>query len=428
MHSGLLFLPHRNCARGECRECGFGRLKTDLKEFPCFSSSTAVVKYLCFEKVQKGTMTSKEAVEKSCTYVEFFDIVFDFIKKEFLHHYWEKKWDYFNRMNSYTKVAMGHSAPGVPKLHIEIVVAYDFSAVKAIQGTDSATGGVPENATQLVAISSHVSPDIDHKLVNVSNHFWALKDKANRLDGSYYHVVKCIEAEVWSIAKRLGLSSCEGLVVELKSDGCGGETKNQFFIAAAKEVAVRLKLAYIIGCYAPTCGFKWIVDGQGGDAKRHIDTCFRNETYRAHSVPGVFLGSLRHNSEVQHGDLTKDDPMFRISGKAHYLTCDVSKQECTLAELDTMDATDDEKKNALFFNYNAYNESFKSKAIAGIRGMHEFLVTGDPGDVNAYPRDAYCSCNRCAGEKSPNIEGWENTCTQQKEVGPWKRYPLKQFW
>jgi hypothetical protein len=75
-----------------------------------------------------------------------------------------------------------------------------------------------------------------------------------------------------------------------------------------------------------------------------------------------------------------------------------------------------------------YNGSFESRAINGIRGMHEFFVTGDPDDANAYLRDAYCSCNGCAGEKSPNIEGWENTCTQHEEVGPWKSYPLKKFW
>ena len=197
--------------------------------------------------------------------------------------------------------------------------------MKAIQGNDSATGGVPENATQLVAISSHLSPKISGKLHNISNHFWALKDKTNRVDGSYYHVIKSIEVVLESIALQLD-ESLEGKAVELKSDGCGAETKNQFFLSAAKELVVRLGLSSLGGCWATTTGFKWIVDGQGGDAKINIDICFKNETYRAHSVTGVFLGSLKHNSSLQHSALDQNDPMFTISERKHYLTCNASRR------------------------------------------------------------------------------------------------------
>lgn len=75
-----------------------------------------------------------------------------------------------------------------------------------------------------------------------------------------------------------------------------------------------------------------------------MDTCFKNDTYHAHSVAGVFLGSVRENSTLQHGPLHQDDPMLTISERIHYLTCDVSKEVSTLAELGDIGATDIEEK------------------------------------------------------------------------------------
>jgi len=45
-----------------------------------------------------------------------------------------------------------------------------------------------------------------------------------------------------------------------------------------------------------------------------------------------------------------------------------------------MGAEDEDSKNALFFDYQDYKESFKSKDVRGIRSMQEYLVTGDPND------------------------------------------------
>ena len=54
------------------------------------------------------------------------------------------------------------------------------------------------------------------------------------------------------------------------SDGCGGESKNRYFIFMCHLMCVEFIFDYIIIVYAPTSCFKYICDSQGGVMKEFI--------------------------------------------------------------------------------------------------------------------------------------------------------------
>jgi hypothetical protein len=414
-HSGGLVLPPRRCCESECEKCGVDkRIRDVTKKCSHHWSATSLISYKKYQNVAKEShagRVSKEVVVFKESMARFMDH-FCSVAKKFVSHFFQKKWDYCYRMNSYHDVA-NQIRPGA-----SVNIATDYSSVYVIQGQDTVTGAVGENMMQFVVLVSHGLPATS-QLDTTCKHFWGVKREGKLICSGSFHVWGCLR-QVLSEIKEKGDIDMRTLTIELFSDGCGGEQKQRKSLYEAKMVCIAFCLAAIICTYAPTACFKWLCDISGYVGRQLISKQLKLGLTVANDNVSIYNLCCEVANKHPVASLQIEDAFFKQSAREHYLTVDIDEKDRIqkkLLDLGKIASVDDLDPHVLYFD--AARQEINCKPVAGIQSQRQAIVNSDSNDMTVKLRTLACLCTHC-------VSGEYNQCLQMEECGQWVSRKLVQ--
>jgi hypothetical protein len=164
---------------------------------------------------------------------------------------------------------------------------------------------------------------------NESHHFFG-HQQAGRIDSGHFLLSKCLR-EV--LRKAVDEMKAAGKTLKwwaILTDGCGGESKNRYFVFEMHLLCKEFNLDYIIIVYAPTSCFKCICDLLGGKMKQSTR---QNELDLKISCANAFDVYCGTTHIPQPAAATVGNrPLLKVDKYNYYYTADKRTEEAVVAK------------------------------------------------------------------------------------------------